>query len=245
MRLGLYSRADVILAADNSYGVVVLLHLNAYLQQLVGDRLKMLGDNVSYQYIAAGCRGSRHKRARLDLVGYNAVCRAVKLAHSAYFYNVRTCADNIRAHGVQAVRQIDNVRLLCGILDNGKTFGFYGSHNAVYSRSDGVLVKEYLISHKLIRTEVYHTAVYLALSTQRRKAFEMLIYRTVAEIAASRHGNVRRVKSSKQCAEEIGRCPHKLCLLIRDRHIHQRTGIDLHRRLIQHTYFRAHFLHYL
>ena len=245
MRLGLYAGADILAAAYYAHSVVVLLDLNAYLDELVGYRLEVLRDNVLYQQLAACCRRDSHKRARLYLVGDNAVCRAVEVLHAAYFYNVGACAENVRAHRVKAVGKVDDVRLLCGVFDYCKTVSLYRRHNSVYGSADGVFVKEYLAARELIGAEIYHTAVDVIGRAERGKALEVLVYGPVAEVAAAGHGNVRLVETPEQRPEEICGSSHELCLFIRNRQVFQRTRVYLDGRFVEHTDICAHFGHYL
>ena len=111
----------------------------------------------------------------------------MKLFHTADFDNVRSCADNIRAHRVEAVREVNNVRFFRGIFDNGKTFRLNCRHNAIYRRTDGVFVKENLVSDKPVCGEVNHTAVDFTPRAECREALEVLVNGTVTKIAAAGH----------------------------------------------------------
>ena len=58
----------------------------------------MFGNNILNEDISASSRRDRHKRPRLNLVGNYAVSHTVQFFYAAYFDNVSTRADNIRAH---------------------------------------------------------------------------------------------------------------------------------------------------
>ena len=175
----------------------------------------------------------------------DAVGGAVEVLHAAYLDNVGACTEDIRAHAVEAVGEVDNVRLLRCVFDYCEAVSLDRRHDGVDGGSDSVLVKEDLGSDQLIGAEIHHSAVDLVLSAERRETLEVLVDGTVAEIAAAGHGYVSAVEAPEQSPEEIGGGSHELRLLVGNRNILKLTRVDLDSCLVQHAYFCAHLGHYL
>ena len=91
----------------------------------------MLGDDIFYHHIALGCRCRKHEGTGLDLIGDDGILRLMELWHTLDTDHIGACALDVGAHGVQKVRQINNVWLFGGIDDNRLALGLDSRHHDV------------------------------------------------------------------------------------------------------------------
>src|SRR5699024_3066510 len=125
---------DAVLARDDGH---------AHLAQLCGNRLQVARDDVVYLGLPArgGCRD--HIGACLYLVGAYRIGASVTAVRAVYLQGLRAGAAHVGAHGVQQVRQIDDVRLLRGVFDDRPPPDHGGGQDDMHRRADGDLVKVY------------------------------------------------------------------------------------------------------
>ena len=199
----------------------------------------MLRDNVFDKRIALCCGNRHHKRTCLDLIrDYRILC-AVESVHALDLDNVSTGAHYICAHGVEEVREIDNVRFLGGVFKYGKTLRLDSGEHSVYGSSYGDFVEIDLRSEKEISLDINDTVYYRAFCSEGTEAFQMLIHRSVTEIAPARHRNLSVSESAEQRSKEIVRSSHGTRKLVRHRHIPDRSRVYFERILIDESDLRA------
>ena len=101
----------------------------------------MLRNNILDKNVSVRCGGGDHICASLDLVGDYRIVAAVHVLDSADFNCIRTGSANVRAHGVEEVREVNYVRLFCGVFNNGQPLRLDCGEDNIDRRADRSLVK--------------------------------------------------------------------------------------------------------
>ena len=123
VRHGLHVGAGELALPTDDEGVALLFDVHAHLHELGGDAVEMLGDDVVDADLTPGGGNGGHVGARLDLVGDDGVTSALELFHAPDLDDVRPRTHDVRAHGVEEVGQVHDVRLLGGVFDDGQAVG--------------------------------------------------------------------------------------------------------------------------
>ena len=193
--------------AAHEHRVVILGHLDAHLLELGGDALQMTRDDVFDQHRTAAGRDRRHKGAGLDLVRDDRIVRAVQALDAADLDHVRARALDVRAHGVEEVRQIDDVRLLGAVLHDGLALGQHRGEHDVHRRADRDNVEINVCAVQALFGRLGADVTALGQGhrgAERLEALDMLVDRAhAAEIAAARHGDLGVAVFAQQHAEQI------------------------------------------
>ncbi len=187
----------------HAHGVVRLLDLTANLQKLCTDGLQMLRNYVFYRHVALRYRRRKHKGACLDLVRNNAILRPVQLRHALDTDHIRTRALDIRAHAVQKVRQINDMRLLRRILNHGGTLRHHCRHHHVHGRTHSHHIHIDMVPLKLHRLRDNQAVLDSYTRTERTKAFDMLVNGTKPDITAARKSHLRFAVFTKKRSQQI------------------------------------------
>ena len=197
----------------------------------------MTRNNILHQNrTAAGCNGC-HEGARLDLIRNDGVIAAMQALYTANLDHISTGALNIRAHCIQEVRQIDNVRLLRAVLHNRLTLGQNSCEHDVHGRADRNNVKINMCAVQTVLGCLDPDVTALGqryLCAQSFKTLDVLVDRTdAAEVAAAWHCYLGKAVLAEQHAEQIVGCAQLALQLVRletrvlrilDFH---RSGVDL------------------
>ena len=186
-------------------GVLVRGDADAHLAQLGGDALQVARDDVLHAHLAAGGGAGDHIGPGLYLVGDNRVAPAVEGVRAVDLDAVRAGPAHVRAHGVQEVREVDDVRLLGGVLDYGAAAGHAGREDDVHRRADADLVQ---VNPRAVQLAVYGLGVHKAaghvhVRAQGGHALDVLVYRPHAEVAAAGHGGLGRAEAAEHSAYEV------------------------------------------
>ena len=214
--------------AHDAYGLIVLIDRVAHLEQLRGDRLQVLRDDVLDQDVTTGCGGGTHEGACLDLVRDDGIGRAMQATDATDADRIGTSALDVGAHRVQEVRDIDDVRLLRHVLDDGSALCEDGSQHDVDGRADGYDVEVDVGGVKSFGGSGLYTAVPdLYLRTEGPEALDVLVDRTGTDRTAARKRNIRHVMLAQQCADKVVGCPDLPDVLIVDRYARHAHGADL------------------
>ena len=114
-------------------------------------------------------------------------------------------AADIGPHGIEEVRQIDNMGFLGCVLNNRRTASLNGSQHNIDGGADGNDIQINRVSQKAaLRGYVNHPVFHgRYLRAQRGKALEVLIDRAYAQLTAAGHGHLRRAVLSQQSADKI------------------------------------------
>ena len=224
--------------------LIVLFDLTAHLTQLGADALEVLGRNIADSDLSAGRGGSRHISAGLDLIRDDRISHAAQIIYAADLDDVGTGAADVGAHRVEEVRQIDDMRLLSGILEDRLTLRLDGGKHQVDGRADGngIEVDTRAVEGTLC-TALDDSAVdEVVLRAHQRKALKVLVDRTNTEVTAAGKGDLGVMKTSEQRAQKVVGRTHAAHVLA-DRLISvDGSGVDIERVLIDAAHHRAHIL---
>ena len=143
--------------------------------------------------------------ARLDLVGDDGVTSALELFYAPDLDDVRPRTHDVRAHGVEKVGQVHDVRLLGGVFDDGQAVGQGRGDEDVHGRTHGDHVQ---VDLRPVQAAgggggVDEAVLHLDLRAHGGEALEMLVDGTHAQVTAAGRGNLRPAKAAQQCADEI------------------------------------------
>ena len=225
------------LAAAHQQGVVVFLHRHTHLHQLGTDTVHVLGDDVFQQELAAGGSHCRHVGAGLDLVGNDAVGTAAETLHAADLDGVGAGALDVRAHGVQEVGQIHDVRLLGSIFDGGDAVSQRSGHHDVHGGTHGDNVQ---IHRRAGETAVFgggvdEAALHGDVGSHGGEALDVLIDGTDAEVAAAGHGHGRLPEAAQQGAQQVVAGADTAGQVVGRAGAVDGVAVDLHRVAVQHA----------
>src|SRR5699024_6926853 len=121
--------------------------------------------------------------------------------------DVRARALDVRAHGVQEVRQVDDMRLLGAVFHDGLALGEHRSEHDVHGRADRYHVKIDVRAVQALLGRFGADVTALGqrdCGAERLEALDMLVDRAhAAEIAAARHGDFGIAVLAEQHAEQI------------------------------------------
>ena len=205
IRHGLHIRAAKTVVGFDADRVVILRNLCTHLAQLRGDAVEVLRNDVIDRHIAAHGSRRSHIGSGLDLVGNDRVIAALQLANAANLNDIGSRAGYLRAHSVQEVRKVNDMRLLRAVFDDRHAAAKNGSKQNVHRRADGNNVKVHMaaLEAAIGRICADIAAQLLDARAHRLKALDVLVDGTHAEIAAAGHGDARVAKASELCADEI------------------------------------------
>ena len=166
--------------------------------------------------------------------------------YTADFNNIGASALNVRAHCVQEVRQIDNVRLLCAVFHNGLALGQNSGEHDVHGRADRNNVKINMCAVQAVLGCLHPNVTALGqryLCAQSFKTLDVLVDRTnAAEVAAAGHCYLGKAVLAEQHAEQIVGCAQLALQLVRLEARVLRI-LDFYRGGVDLTDLRAQFAH--
>src|SRR5690606_22068546 len=125
------------------------------------------------------------------------------LLHTSSLTDNGTGSLYVRTCGIEEIGGIHYMRLLGCIFDDGGAFSHDCRKHEIYRCTDADNVKIYLTACQLVSRELDHPALDAYLRAQSLKTLYVLIYRPVAEVAASRQCYLRLAKSAKQGSQKI------------------------------------------
>lgn len=98
----------------------------------------MLGNNIFDEDVATHGRGRGHVGARPPIwSGNDGIRAAAEALHAAHLDDVGARAGDLRAHRVQEVREIDDMRLLRAVFNDGHPAAQHRREQNVHRRADG------------------------------------------------------------------------------------------------------------
>ena len=101
----------------------------------------MLGNDIFNQHLSAGRRHGGHIGPRLNLIGNDRVSAAAPFVNALDLDCIRPRAAHIGPHGVQEIRQIDDMRLFRGVFNDRGSLRGRGGHHDIHRRADGYHVQ--------------------------------------------------------------------------------------------------------
>ena len=162
--------------------VVVLRDGDAHLHQLRRNGFQMLRRDVLDQNVSAGRRNGGHICSGLDLVRNDRIRDALQMLDAADLDDVGAGAADVRAHRVQEVREVDDVRLARRVLDDRQPLRLHGRQNDVHRRADRDHVEVNVRAAQLLCGDLDHAVVERICAAQRIEALDVLVNRPNAEI---------------------------------------------------------------
>ena len=225
------------LAAAHQQGVVVLLYRHTHLHQLGADAVHVLGDDVLQQELSAGGGHRRHVGAGLDLVGDDAVGTAAETLHAADLDGVGAGALDVRAHGVQEVGQIHDVRLLGGVFDGGDAVSQCSGHHDVHggAHGDNVQIHRRAGETAVLGGGVDEAALHGDVSSHGGEALDVLVDGADTEVAAAGHGHSRLSEAAQQSAQQVVAGADAAGQIVGRAGTVDGVAVDLHRVTVQHA----------
>ena len=195
----------------------------------------MLRDNTTHQHLAARRGDGGHVGACLDLVGDDGIGTAVERLHAVYADRIGTGAADVGAHEVQEVCQVDDVRLLRRVFDDGGALGQRRRHHDVHRRAHGDDVEVDVRALHVSALGVGDDIVALAHGgAHGGEALDVLVDGThAAEVAAAGHRDLGAAEAPQQGADQIIGGAQLVRQILRDMCGVDVPTIDLHVRGIE------------
>ena len=189
------------------------MDLASHFNKLGTDRLKVLGDYVLDCYIAHGSCCCHHKGSGFDLIRDDGVLCTMKLLNALDTDDISTCALYIGSHTVEEVGNINDVRFLSRVLDDGLTLCHSSCHHDVDGGSYADNIEVDVTSDKLISFGI-NDVLNVDLSTKRCKSLDMLVNRTKPDMASAGKCNSGILILAKKSSEQVVACPDLLDIII-------------------------------
>ena len=128
----------------------------------------------------------------------------MELLHAVDLDGVRTGAAHVRAHGVEEVRKIDDVRLARRVFNDRASLGEHGGDHDVHRCADGDLIEIYARAAQPSAGDVRGDKIgNIDIRAESVHALDMLVDRPDAEIAAARHRRTSNAEPAEHRADKI------------------------------------------
>ena len=169
----------------------------------------MLADRILDKDIAARHCRRDHIRPRLNAVGDDGVIRSHEPGHTVDLDAVRARAADVCSHDVQIIREIDNLRLKCRILEDRLSLGTGCRHHHILRRTDTREIEIDPSPLQPVRRRGMNRPLRdVDLCAECLKALEMEINRTRSNRAAPRQRDLRTPLAGKQRSHDEKGCAH-------------------------------------
>ena len=166
--------------------------------------------------------------------------------HALDGHDGRTRADNLGAHLVEHVGEIDDLGLAGGIVDNCGTLRAHGCHDEVLGRTDtGELERDGGTAQTLGRISVDVAVGGIELNAQGLKTKNVHIDLASTQVAAARHGDLGAMEATQQGSHHGGGSTHLGNELVGGLPRIDLRGINLERVLVENIDRSAHALEHL
>ena len=133
----------------------------------------------------------------------------MQLFHALDSHDGRTGANNLGAHLVEHVSEIDDLGLAGGIVDNRGALCAHRGHDEVLGRTDaGELERDGGTAQTLGRISVDVTVGGIELNAQGLKTKNVHIDLASTQVAAARHGNFGAMEAAQQGSHDGGGSAH-------------------------------------
>jgi hypothetical protein len=180
-------------------------------------------------HLAAGRGGGAQIGAGLDAVGHDAMRGAVQRIDPLDADHVAARAGNARAHGDQAIGEIDHFRLARRVLDHGFALRQAGRHHQVLGTGHGHHVGEQAGTFQPCSAGMDITMLDGNLGTHRGQALDVLVHRPRADGATAGQRNPGLAGTGHQRPEHQDRGAHGLDHFVGCHGIVQPRCIQRHR----------------
>ena len=118
----------------------------------------MRGNGAGDDHIAPRGGGGDHQRAGFDLVGNDGIVGTVQRTPAADADNRGTRAHHARAHAVEKIGQIHDVRLFGRVIDDGGARGGYRGEHGVHRRAHAGAIEVHFGPQERIAFHIDHAA---------------------------------------------------------------------------------------
>ena len=170
----------------------------------------------------------------------------MELFHALDGHDRRTGADNLGAHFVEHVGEIDDLGLAGGIVDNRGALCAHRGHDEVLGRTDtGKLERDGGTAQALRRAGVDVAVGGIKLYAQGLKTQNVHIDLASTQVAAARHGDLGAMEATQQGSHDGGGSTHLGNELVGGLPRIGLRGIDLERVLVENIDRSAHALEHL
>ena len=146
---------------------------------------------------------------------------------------------DVRSHGIQEVRHVDDVRLTRGVLDHGDALGLDGGDHEVDRGSDAHHVEEDVFAAELLGLDENLAILDRHLAAHRFEALDVLVDRPRAEVASAGHEERRLVEAPEKRPHQIVGSPDAACLLVCGFTGRDRPRVDVDRTVLVHADLRT------
>ena len=225
----------------HAQGVVGFRHARAHFQQLRRQRFHMRRNAAGQFHVAVRRRRRNHQRPRLNLVRDDGVVRAVEIVAPEDTDDIRARALDARAHRVQEVRQIHNMRLLGGVVDDGRTVRLGCGKHHVNRRADRYAVKNNVRARQHVRFRLDAPAHLFYICAQHPEPLEVLVNRARPDFASAGLVYLRLTTPPQQRTQQVVACAQALRITVGDLPAFRRARVNGHEavRLIIHLCAKA------
>ncbi len=197
------------------------------LAQFGEDRVERIGLCAGQRRRAARRRHRREKRPGLDAVGHDRVRRAGQARHAFDRDAVRPRAVDVRPHRSQAAREVDDLRLARGVLEDRGAVGKGCRHHQVLGPRDRDHVEDETHAGEPLRARTHIAVLEIDLGAHRHESLDVLVDGAQPDRAAARKRHPRLAAARDQRAERQDRRPHRLHELVgRERPV-DGAGVEL------------------
>jgi hypothetical protein len=177
--------------------------------QHVQRAFEQVGTRAFQHHVAAGHADGHRIGAGLDTVGDHAVARARQRGDAGNADFVRARAFDLRAHRVQAVGEIDDLRLARRVFEDRVALGERRRHQRHMRRADGNLGKRVTRADKPVPRLRMHIAVFdLDIGAQRFERVDEQIDRPRADGAAAGQRHPRLAHARQERPDHPETRPH-------------------------------------
>ena len=191
-------------------------------------------------------RTGNDKGTGLDAVAHHAMGNGMQLFHALDGHDRRARADDLGAHLIKHVGEIDDLGLAGGIIDNRGTLRTHGGHDEVLGRTDaGELERDGGAAQALRRIGVDIAVGGIELDAQGLKTQDMHIDLASAQVAAAGHGDLGAMETAQQWSHHGSGSAHLGNELVGRLPRIDLGGIDLERMLVENIDRSAHALEHL
>ena len=216
------------LTTTDSHAVLKALDLNAHLGHFCKRDIEMHRVETGNGHTLVGAKSTGNDEGTsLNAVANRHMVGRVELLHAFNAHNMRTGINNLCAHVIEHVCQIDNLRLTGSVLNDGRALCLDGTHHDVLcgtyagkiERDNGTMQ-----ASRAVGTDIAMVVVDLhAKCCQTR---QMLVDRAGTDVAPAGHGHNGLAETRDKRAKNRDACTHLRNVLIGSDPVAHRLGVD-------------------
>ncbi len=178
--------------------------------QLLERGIERVGGNAREPHAAAGGGRGGEIGAGLDAIGHHRCAAAPSELDALDAHHIGPRALDARAHGDQALREVDHLGLARRVLDQRRALGERRRHHQVLRSGHRDEIHDDARAAQALRLRVHVAALDANARAHRLQAFHMLVDRPQADGAAAGQRDPGPAAARKQRAEHQHRGAHGL-----------------------------------